>query len=171
MPFVHGIRHEGNFRAELLLSSDPDTVIQDFLNRKADIALVPVSGVPLLADARVITSYCVGGVSSGRSALLSCSDPLVTEEWRSHGTLPFAFALWVAHAEVDGDTEEALERALTYGLEHGYESLLESPSVSDVSAAYGCLSCFDHIFDNDKNRAVHKYWDAGVKVSPRANPG
>ena len=129
MPFIHGIRHEGNFRAELLLSPDPDSVIQDFLSRKADIALVPALAVQLLADARMVTEYCVGGVPSCREGLLSSTDPLV-EGWKDYGELPFAFAMWVAHAEVDADTVESLQHALTYGLEHGYEALLDSPFVA-----------------------------------------
>lgn len=170
MPFIHGIRHEGNFRAELLLSPDPDSVIQDFLSRKADIALVPALAVQLLADARMVTEYCVGGVPSCREGLLSSSDPLV-ERWKDYGELPFAFAVWVAHAEVDADTVESLQHALTYGLKHGYEALLDSPFAADSAAAYGELLQFDYIFDNQKNQALQKFWDSGVKVAPRANPG
>ena len=69
-PFIYGIRHEGKLRAELLLS-DPDTVTQDFLEHRADIALIPFTSVPLLADARTVTEYCVGGVASARETLLA----------------------------------------------------------------------------------------------------
>ncbi len=73
-PFIYGIRHEGNLRAELLLS-DPDTVIQHFIERKADIALLPFTAVPLLSDAHIVTRYCIGGVPSAREALLGGDDP------------------------------------------------------------------------------------------------
>ena len=75
-PFIYGIRHEGNLRAELLLS-DPDTVIQHFIERKADIALLPFTAVPLLSDAHIVTRYCIGGVPSAREALLGGDDPLL----------------------------------------------------------------------------------------------
>ncbi len=138
-PFIYGIRHEGNLRAELLLS-DPDTVIQDFLEHKADIALIPFTAVPLLADARTVTEYCVGGVAAEREALLASDDPLVGIWKEQCGELPFAFAVWVARADTDPDTIEA-------------------------------LSGFDYIFDNEKNQALQQFWDAGIKVAPRANPG
>lgn len=29
----------------------------------------------------------------------------------------------------------------------------------------------DYIFDNQKHKALQKFWDSGIKVTPRANPG
>ena len=29
----------------------------------------------------------------------------------------------------------------------------------------------DYIFDNQKHKALQKFWNSGIKVSPRANPG
>ncbi|WP_290534289.1 MqnA/MqnD/SBP family protein [Alistipes sp.] len=169
-PFIYGIRHEGNLRAELLLS-DPDTVIQDFLEHKADIALIPFTAVPLLADARTVTEYCVGGVAAEREALLASDDPLVGIWKEQCGELPFAFAVWVARADTDPDTIEALQYALTYGLERGYEAMMEASPELDPLRAYEALSGFDYIFDNEKNQALQQFWDAGIKVAPRANPG
>lgn len=169
-PFIYGIRHEGNLRAELLLS-DPDTVIQDFLEHKADIALIPSVSVPLLADARTVTEYCVGGIPAAREALLASDDPLLGLWKEQGGELPFAFAVWVAHKDTDPDTVEALQYALTYGLERGYEAVLETAPELDPQRAYDALSCFDYIFDNEKNQALQQFWDSGVKVAPRANPG
>ena len=168
-PFIYGIRHEGNLRAELLLS-DPDTVIQHFIERKADIALLPFTAVPLLSDAHLVTRYCIGGVPSAREALLGGDDPLLAA-WKECGELPFAFAVWAAHGDTDPDTVEALQHALTYGLERSYEAVLSSPFASDPQRGYDTLSHFDYIFDNQKNQALRKFWDSGVKVAPRANPG
>ena len=33
------------------------------------------------------------------------------------------------------------------------------------------LSGFDYIFDNQKHKALQQFWDSGLKVAPRANPG
>ena len=49
--------------------------------------------------------------------------------------------------------------------------MLSSPFASDPQRGYDTLSHFDYIFDNQKNQALRKFWDSGVKVAPRANPG
>ena len=136
-PFIYGIQHEGNLRAELLLS-DPSEILRLFSDRRADLALIPASAYPTLNGARIVTEYCV---------------------------------LWVAAPEVDPETVEALQHALTYGLEHGYEAILESPYGDDPGRAYEGLSRFDYIFDNQKDKALKKFWDSGQKVAPRSNPG
>lgn len=169
-PFIYGIRHEGNFRAELLLLSDPEAVIRSFSDRRADIALVPAAAVPSLADARIVTDYCVGGVARSLEALLASDDPYAAS-WKAFGKLPCAFALWVAHADVESETVEALGRALTFGLERSYEAILSSPLAADAESAYGELARFDHIFDNQKDKALKKFWNSGLKIAPRANPG
>ena len=53
IPFIYGIGHEGNLRAELLLSP-PAVCAKNFAEHKADIALVPAAAVPSLADADVV---------------------------------------------------------------------------------------------------------------------
>lgn len=168
-PFIYGIQHEGNLRAELLLSS-PDESLRRFHDRQADIALIPALAFPSLKEARLVTEYCVGGVPSSLAALLESDDPLV-EAWKSYGKLPCAFALWVARPEVEAETVEALQHALTYGLERGYEAILESPYGGDPGRAYEGLAHFDYIFDNQKDKALKKFWDSGLKVAPRTNPG
>lgn len=168
-PFIYGIQREGNLRAELLLS-DPEEVIRIFSDRRADIALMPAAAVPSLEDARIVTEYCVGGVPSAKEALLADDDPLVGA-WKPFGELPFAFAVWVAHGDVEPETVEALQHALTFGLEHGYEAILESAFAADPGLAYAGLAHFDYIFDNQKDKALKKFWNSGLKVAPRANPG
>ena len=168
-PFIFGIQHESNFRADLLLS-DPAETIRTFSDRRADIALVPAAAVPSLTDARIVTEYCVGGLPAAREMLLAGDDPLL-EAWKPYGKLPCAFALWVAHGDVEPETGEALQHALTYGLERGYEAILSSPFAADPGRAYEGLACFDYIFDNQKDKALKKFWDSGLKVAPRANPG
>ena len=168
-PFIYGIQHADSLRAELLLS-DPVEVIRLFSECRADIALVPAAAVPSLADARIVTEYCIGGVPASQTALLESDDPFV-EAWKSYAKLPFAFAVWVAHKDVEPDTVEALQHALTYGLEHGYEAILESAFAADPGLAYAKLANFDSIFDNQKDKALKKFWASGLKVTPRANPG
>lgn len=170
MPLIYGVKHAGSLRAELLLS-DPEEVLREFSNRNADIALVPSLAVPLLEGAKIVTEYCVGGVPSAHEALLTEHDPLL-EAWQTIGTpLPLAFAVWVAREGVDPDTIEGLQQALIYGLEHSYEAILDSEYAADAVRAYERLTHFDYLFDNQKNNALEKFWDSGLKVAPRTNPG
>ena len=106
-PFIYGIRHEDNLRAELSLSS-PSESTRLFVEGLADLALIPAAAYPTLKEARLVTEYCVGGVPKSLSALLASDDPLV-EAWKPYGKLPCAFALWVARPEVEPETVEALQ--------------------------------------------------------------
>ena len=68
IPFIYGIEHEGNLRAELLLSP-PSLCAKNFAEHKADIALVPAAAVPSLADAQVVTEYCIGAAGPVRTVV------------------------------------------------------------------------------------------------------
>lgn len=168
-PFIYGIRQESDFPAELSLLDIQDTVLA-FSEHRADIALVPAGAVPQLADARIVTEYCIGGVSAELKALSESRDPLV-EAWKPYGKLPFAFGLWVAHGDVAPETVETLRTAFVHGLERPYEALLDSPWAERAGEAYAELSRFDYIFDTQKDRSLKKFWDSGLKVAPRTNPG
>ena len=78
-PFIYGIRHECNLRAELSLSAPSETT-RLFADGLADLALIPAAAYPTLKEARLVTEYCVGGVPKSLSALLAC-DVLLVEVW------------------------------------------------------------------------------------------
>ncbi|MDE5622990.1 MAG: ABC transporter substrate-binding protein [Alistipes sp.] len=181
LPFVYGAEHEGNFRAELALS-DFSTAISDLREGRADIALVPVHAVPSLAGARIVTGYCVG--FSGRATV----DFLLANEPESPASAlfagaqaplaplleakkPCAYAVWAAHADTDPDWIEGLQHALTFGLEHTYEAILACGYGEKPCDVYGHLSRIDYIFDNQKEKALKKFWNSGLKADLRANPG
>lgn len=181
IPFLYGVGHGTDFRAELS-TSDLSASVHDFNERRADLALVPVHVVPSLSDARIVTGYCLG--ACGRAAI----DPLPADEPESPfralfdgpdaplaclaaSKKPFAYAVWVAHADTDPDWTEGLQHALTYGLEHSYEAILEYGYDRKPYDAYDRLARLDYIFDNQKRKALEKFWDSGLKVAPRANPG
>ena len=93
-------------------------------------------------------------------------------EWKKATRLPFAFAVWIARKGVDPDLTEGLQHALTFGIEHTYEAVLEHGFDRKPYDAYGYLTQnIDYIFDNQKHKALQKFWNFGIKVSPRANPG
>lgn len=95
-PFIYGVAHAGNLRAELSLSYSPSP-IQRSEARKAGIAPMPADAVPSPGGART---------GAARPCAASCRP---------------------AHA--------------------------------------------DHIFDNQKHKALEKFWNSGLKTAPRANPG
>lgn len=238
LPFLYGIRHEGNFRAELSLSS-PETAIRHFIEGKADLALLPVAAVPALEGAHPVTGYCIGTAGASGAAVLAGKgsvaearrvwfdssrqtevqlvkylmrkhwkitpeyfdvDPAAAQlapgefrlltgeqalleagkypsvcdlsaEWRRATRLPFVFWLWMARDGIDPDWVEGLHAALTFGIEHTYEAVVEAGYAEKPYDAYGYLTAFDYIFDNQKQKALHKFWNAGIKVAPRTNPG
>ena len=241
IPFIYGIEHEGNLRAELLLSP-PSLCAKNFAEHKADIALVPAAAVPSLADAQVVTEYCIGAAGPVRTVVLLSNEPIekahrvfldahsltsvqlagyllakhwrvtpeyytledyaqlghalpgdaflligdkvfdhegrfaysydLAAEWKKATRLPFAFAVWVARKGTDPDFTEGLQHALTFGIEHTYEAILEHGFDRKPYDAYGYLTQnIDYIFDNQKHKALQKFWDSGIKVTPRANPG
>ena len=92
-------------------------------------------------------------------------------EWREATQLPFAFAVWVARKGVSLEVTDALQHALTYGVEHIWEAVAES----NYMGADGGLTAYDYltrnidfILDDEKHRALKKFWDAGIRIVPRS---
>ena len=95
----------------------------------------------------------------------------LAEEWIAQTKLPFVFAVWVARKGLSYDVHDALERALTFGVEHTYEAILES-EYATKEYAYDYLTCnIDYLFDTQKHKALKKFWDFGLKIEPKVNPG
>lgn len=241
IPFIYGIEHEGNLRAELLLTP-PSECAKNFIEGKADIALLPVAAVPSLVDAEVITDYCLGAIGPVRTVVIMSDSPIeevkrlfmdvhsltsvqlsgyllknkwkvepefyaledyeqlnhaqtgdaflligdkvfanegrfaysydLAAEWIGKTKLPFAFAVWVARKGIDNSMVDALERALTFGIEHTWEAIVEYGFDKKEYNAYDYLTKnMDYLFDSQKHKALQKFWDSGMKISPRANPG
>ena len=92
-------------------------------------------------------------------------------EWIEQTRLPFVFAVWVARKGLSYDVHDALERALTYGVEHIYEAILESDYATKDYAYSYLTQNIDYLFDTQKHKALKKFWDFGLKVEPKVNPG
>ncbi len=240
VPFIYGIRHEGNFRADLLLSP-PAQSVENFVNGRADIALLSAAAVPELHGAEIISDYCIGASGAVRTVVIIGNTPIsqvrriwldshsrtsvhlagylarhrwhidpqwlllddytllddpqpgdaymligdkvfdregsfnycydLAQEWTAQTSLPFVFAVWVGRKGISYEVHDALERALTFGVERTYEALLDSP-YADRPYAYGYLTQnIDYLFDAQKHKALEKFWNEGVKVAPKVNPG
>ncbi|MFR9534948.1 MAG: menaquinone biosynthesis protein [Rikenellaceae bacterium] len=93
-------------------------------------------------------------------------------EWGKSTGLPFAFAVWVARKGTSYEVLDALERALEFGVEHLYEAILEYRGDGSTVEAYQYLSQnIDFLFDAQKRAALKKFWDSGIKIEPKSNPG
>lgn len=75
VPFIYGIEHAVNLRADLLLSP-PSACAAAFIAGKADIALLPVAAVPRLKNAQIITPYCLGTNGCVRTVVLLSNGPI-----------------------------------------------------------------------------------------------
>lgn len=240
IPFIYGIRHADNLRAELLLTP-PALCARNFIAGDADIALLPSAVVPELKGAELITDFCIGAEEEMRTVAVVSNTPIeevrrirldahsrtsvqlagylaarkwhiapewlvmedysvldtpqdgdaflligdkvfdhedefiysydLAAEWREATGLPFVFAVWVARKGVPYEVTDALEEALTFGVERIYESVIES-DYRDRPYAYDYLTHdIDFLFDSEKRKALQKFWTSGVKVTPRVEPG
>ncbi len=96
----------------------------------------------------------------------------LAEEWLAATSLPFAFAVWVARKGTPYEVTDALEVALEFGVEHTYEAILEYRNDGSTVESYQYLTQnIDFLFDNQKRKALKKFWDAGIKIEPKSNPG
>ena len=240
IPFIYGIRHEGNFRADLSLSTPADCV-KSFIEGEADIALLSSAVVPSLKGAEIITDYCIGASGAVRTVVVVGNTPIskvrriwldshsrtsvqlvgwlaanrwkiapewlllddyslldrpqegdaflligdkvfanegrfaysydLAEEWKAQTHMPFAFAVWVGRKGLPYEIHDALQHALTFGIEHTYEAIAESP-YADRPYAYDYLTRnIDYVINADKHRALEKFWNCGLKITPKVNPG
>lgn len=240
IPFVYGLRHHANVGAELLLATPADCY-KNFIEGKADIALMPAAMVPTLHDVDIITDYCIGASGKVRTVVMVSNSPIkqikrilldthsktsvqlcgylaqrlwhiepewvemsdfalldslaegdaalligdkvfdnegrfaytfdLAEEWIRLTEMPFAFAVWVARKGLDYAIHDELQQAFTYGMEHIYEAILES-EYADKEYAYDYLTHnIDFLFDVQKHNALKKFWDFGLKIKPKVNPG
>ncbi|MBR2025699.1 MAG: menaquinone biosynthesis protein [Alistipes sp.] len=240
IPFIYGLRHHCSLGAELLLAP-PSLCYQNFVEGKADIALMPVAMVPSLADAEIVTDYCIGAVGKVRTVVVMSNTPIekvsriyldahsktsvqlcgylakklwhiepewialeeysqldhakegdaflligdkvfdnegrfahtydLAEEWQKATKMPFTFAVWVARKGLSYEVRDELQAAFTYGVEHIYEAILES-DYADREYAYEYLTeNIDFLFDIQKHNALKKFWDYGLKIEPKVNPG
>ena len=240
IPFIYGLRHHSKFGAELLLAPPADCY-KNFVEGKADIALMPAAMVPSLPDAEIVTDYCIGASGDVRTVVVVSNTPIervqrilldphsktsvqlcgylaknlwhiepewvelddyalldtptdgdayliigdkvfdnegkfrysydLASEWNRTTGLPFAFAVWVARKGLSYDIHDELQAAFTFGVEHIYEAILES-DYADRDYAYEYLTRnIDFLFDIQKHNALKKFWDFGLKVKPKVNPG
>lgn len=96
----------------------------------------------------------------------------LAEEWKKATSMPFAFAVWVARKGTSYEVIDALQRAFTFGVESIWEAIIEAGYDQKPYNAYEYLTQnIDFVFNAEKHSALQKFWNAGIKVEPRSNPG
>lgn len=96
----------------------------------------------------------------------------LAEEWMEATQLPFAFAVWVARKGTPYEVIDGLEEALNFGVEHTYEAILKYRNDGSEVESYEYLTQnIDFLLDGEKRKALQKFWDSGIKIMPKSNPG
>lgn len=161
VPMVYGLRTAKELRAEISILST-EQVVDAFVAGAVDVALLPVHCVPTLAGAKIITNFCIAPAKGEQTA--------VATEWSVATEAPVT-ALWVAREGIEAEVVDAIEEALTLGVERIYEALMaqnECPKVEDYTYL---TSQVDYLFDLTKHKALEAYWKKLKKATSHANPG
>jgi len=75
-PFLYGIEHSDLIN-ELELSLDiPSRCSERLLNQEVDIGLVPITTIPFIDDAVIISEYCIGSTGAVKTVCLFSQCPL-----------------------------------------------------------------------------------------------
>ncbi len=90
----------------------------------------------------------------------------LAEEWIDHSGLPFVFAAWCAHKDVDREIVADLEDALTWGVEHTFEALRALRPEVEIEEGYSYLTeNIDTILDTDKRNAMERFWASDSRIT------
>ncbi|MFR9635806.1 MAG: menaquinone biosynthesis protein [Rikenellaceae bacterium] len=90
----------------------------------------------------------------------------LAEEWIEHTGLPFVFAAWCAHKDVDREIVADLEDALTWGVEHTFEALRELRPEVEIEEGYRYLTeNIDTILDSDKYNTMERFWASDSRIT------
>ena len=180
----------GPSRSALLLSNDPPRELRRlFLDPQSPTAAhlaayllgkhwgltpkyVPLDDSELLFRVETGDGFVLGGGKAADAEGLFTHVTDLTGEWCATEQLPVALGVWVARKGTDLLQIEALEYALTFGLEHTFEAVRESVPDEALLEIYEHLSSeVDYLFDLEKHKALKRLWSSGVKNALRTNPG
>lgn len=75
-PFIYGIEHS-TIHNNIEISLDiPSVCATKLINNQVDIGLIPVAVIPLVPNANIISSYCIGSVGAVNSVFIFSDVPI-----------------------------------------------------------------------------------------------
>lgn len=95
----------------------------------------------------------------------------IAKEWFDTTHQPLAFDVWVGRKGISYEVHDALQSALTFGIEHTFEAVAASDYATTDNAYNHLISEIDFLFDIEKHTALQQLWECGLKVAPKVNPG
>ena len=139
IPFLYGLRHSEELSAGFLLSP-PSGCTEAFDEHRADVALVPVGGLPQIKDPDfdIVTSWCIGADGPVRTVVMVSDVPLkqVKRVWldsHSHTSVALARILAAKYWKIAPEWVSLDDY-----------SVLENPREGDAFILIG-----DKVFDNE----------------------
>lgn len=81
----------------------------------------------------------------------------LAEAWKSFTGLPFAFAVWASHRELEPAFIARFNEALSYGLEHRPELLRTLPTHPEIDLEDYLLHKIDYALTADKKEAINLF--------------
>ena len=75
-PFVYGIRESGAIQDAVLNLEVPSVCARNFMEDKADIALVPAGALPEIGATSLLSEFCIGATGPVKTVLLLSTVPL-----------------------------------------------------------------------------------------------
>lgn len=162
VPLVYGLRAAKDIAAEVALL--PHNEIANTLREGgADVALLAADVARTLTGVKIVTDFCVAPADKGGSVSLA-------DEWGVSPDMP-VYGIVVAREDCSLEVLDAIEKALTLGVERIYESLLsqaECPKIEDYNYL---TTTVDYLFDAKKHTALEAHWKKLKKAASHANPG
>ncbi len=76
IPFIYGLRHSGLMDDVELLLAPPAKCTKNYVEGRADIALLPVAALPSLENMEIVTDYCIGADGPVRTVVLMSDVPV-----------------------------------------------------------------------------------------------
>jgi chorismate dehydratase len=74
-PFIYGIEHS-EVKKQIELSLDiPSKCASKLINNQVDIGLIPVAAIPLVPQANIVSTYCIGSVGAVNSVFIFSNVP------------------------------------------------------------------------------------------------
>lgn len=157
---MYGFKHGIEIENMQLIESYPSKIAAMLMNNEIDVGLVPVSIIPALKEAYVITDYCIGAEGEVGSVCLFSEEPLdkvekVLLDYQSRTSIELAKILLKQYWKLSPEIEDAKEdfrsqiKGTTAGLvigDRAFEQRRRSAYVYDLAEAWISFTGLPFVF-------------------------